>query len=166
MSDIEIIDNFLPQEEWQQINDLFFVNQAPKFWQYVPRINNESDPAENFQFCHYVYHQSIPLSEYFDRIHFLFAPRLNVRTWSRIKFNLITRSQENTLHGWHTDEIRGVDNVAIYYINTTNGNTVFKNGKEVDCVANRLVKFPGHLEHSSKNQTDENARIVLNFNWF
>ena len=55
---------------------------------------------------------------------------------------------------------------AIYFLNTTNGPSVFENNKKVDCVENRIVIFPTKVLHAGSTHTDSQVRGVINFNWF
>ena len=55
---------------------------------------------------------------------------------------------------------------AVYYCNTNNGSTLFQNGKRIDSKANRIVIFDGHQKHCGVDCTDENVRVVINFNYF
>jgi hypothetical protein len=55
---------------------------------------------------------------------------------------------------------------AIFYINTNNGYTEFNDGTKVDSVENRMLIFPSKLSHRAVAQTDEDQRIVINFNYF
>ena len=56
--------------------------------------------------------------------------------------------------------------VGIYYVNTNNGYTEFKDGRKVESVANRFVRFDGTTLHRGVAQTDTKERIVINFNYF
>ena len=55
--------------------------------------------------------------------------------------------------------------IIIANINTNNGYTEFENGEKVKSVANRLVMFPSNFEHRGVTQTDEQTRIMINFNF-
>ena len=55
---------------------------------------------------------------------------------------------------------------AIFYVNTNNGCTVFKDKKKIKCVENKLIIFPSNMEHKAVAQTDTDTRIVINFNYF
>ena len=67
---------------------------------------------------------------------------------------------------WHVDKF--TDNLkhktAIYYVNTNNGYTEFKN-KKIKCIKNQIVIFDSHLKHRAKIQTDKDTRMVINFNY-
>ena len=55
---------------------------------------------------------------------------------------------------------------AIFYINSNNGYTIFKDTKEkVKSVPNRLLKFDTRMKHSGVSSTDEKRRVVINFNY-
>ena len=67
---------------------------------------------------------------------------------------------------WHVDEFTDDlrHKTAIYYVNTNNGYTEFKN-KKVKCIKNQIVIFDAHLKHRAKAQTDKDARVVINLNY-
>jgi Rps23 Pro-64 3,4-dihydroxylase Tpa1-like proline 4-hydroxylase len=55
---------------------------------------------------------------------------------------------------------------AVFYINSNNGSTIFKDGTEIESIANRLVVFKSNLDHSSVSCTDQKARYVINLNYY
>jgi len=56
---------------------------------------------------------------------------------------------------------------AIYYLNTNNGYTLFKEGKKkINSVKNRMIFFDSDAYHLGTNSTDCKNRLVLNFNYF
>jgi hypothetical protein len=65
----------------------------------------------------------------------------------------------------HTDMAVPGSLTAIYYVNDNNGSTKFEDGDSIDSVANRLVIFPSNLRHSGTRCTDQQRRIVINFNY-
>ena len=94
-----------------------------------------------------------------------------MHTLIRIKANLNPRLTEPFYSNFHTD-ILGLDvedfifTTAIFYINTNNGYTEFEDGTIVESVANRLVTFGSNIQHRGVTQTDEQTRILINFNYF
>ena len=54
---------------------------------------------------------------------------------------------------------------SIFYVNTSNGYTHFEDGSRVNSVENRLVTFPTQTLHGGANCTDQDCRIVINFNY-
>ena len=83
----------------------------------------------------------------------------------RIKGLMLSRTEENVEHGMHEDNTFNTTN-ALYYLNTNNGYTKFENGTKVESVANRMVSFPANMEHKGTTCTDEQTRVVVNFNYF
>tara|TARA_B000000557_G_C20776603_1_gene444486 strand:- start:1012 stop:1383 length:372 start_codon:yes stop_codon:yes gene_type:complete len=101
--------------------------------------------------------------------------RCRVLAIHRIKANLETYSgsepYESEYHvDWENEEnIKSNMQAAIYYVNTNNGYTDFKDGEEVrkvESVANRMVFFDAELPHRGVSSTDTRYRSVINFNWF
>ena len=81
----------------------------------------------------------------------------------RIKANLYPQSQRRIYHGWHTD-YDPPHQGCIFYLNTNNGYTIFKN-KKVKSVENRLLLFDPSILHRSTTCTDAPSRININFNY-
>ena len=165
---IDIQDNYLPETGWKIIYDNFSGLQVP--WNYQPTINDragEKDHENNWQFVHEMFSaQKIhnPAPQLANLMPLLNA--MPIYYLLRVKMNLNPRCSENWISDFHTDT-RGLYNLtSIYYLNTCNGGTIFKDGTKVDNVANRLVTFPATMEHAGMKATDVKARFVLNINWF
>jgi hypothetical protein len=88
---------------------------------------------------------------------------------TRIRLNLNCKFPEPCKYHYHLDMSIGAAAVrwttAILYINTNNGYTEFEDGTIVESVANRLVAFPANIRHRGVSQTDEETRILINFNY-
>ena len=67
---------------------------------------------------------------------------------------------------WHSDFTNATskDKVAVYYVNTNNGYTIFKN-KKIKSEKNKIVIFDGNTKHKVKYQTDKDTRMVINCNY-
>jgi len=82
-----------------------------------------------------------------------------------VKGNLFPNQNKFIEHNTHIDYDEP-HQAAIYYINTNNGYTSFKDPtKKVSSVANRCAIFDGHHQHRSSNCTDQKCRITLNVNY-
>ena len=55
---------------------------------------------------------------------------------------------------------------SIFYVNTNDGYTLFEDGTKVESVANRMLSFPANMRHTGTTCTDQQIRIVINFNYF
>ena len=168
---IEIIDNFLPDYYFNQL-------QSRLLGEYMPWFHNEYilhvDEGKNktYQFMHLLYdirpeyNGETPVYSLVKDSLNLILSKLKVTKLYRIKANLRTRLFFNRSGGgYHTD---GYDcsHTSIYYINTNNGYTKFKNGTKVKSVQNRMVVFPSNLEHQGYTCSDKLKRVVINFNYY
>ena len=85
----------------------------------------------------------------------------------RIKANLLYKTSKIIKHGYHTDFEPDLNNkTSIFYVNTNNGYTSFKNGRKVKSKENTLVEFDSKLEHSGTTCTDKEYRMIINFNYY
>jgi hypothetical protein len=120
---------------------------------------------DNYQFVHVWYKDKTINSNYCDNLTVLFDSIIQPLSFLRIKANLTPKADSIKKYGWHVDFPGNKHKTAIYYVNTNNGKTIFKNGLEIDSVANRLVIFDGNMEHTGTTCTDKRFRCVINLNY-
>ena len=176
---MEVIDNFLPFDDFLRIQNAMLGNEFPWYYNdyiaYDPDEKNMFIPPgksewNDFQLIHVFYRLNMQYgyqemcSSYIELIHHVFE-RLNMFCLLRCKANMTTCTpNENIVSGLHCDmEYDGT--TAIFYLNSNNGYTVFKDGEKVESVANRIVKFPTLKEHSGVSCSDSKRRAVINFNY-
>ena len=82
---------------------------------------------------------------------------------SQVKANLLTQTPKTIEHGMHADKPTGT--TSIFYVNKCNGYTKFKNGKKIQSVKNQYVEFDSLLNHTGTTCTDQDRRMVINFNY-
>jgi len=159
---MEVINNFLPSEQFSQLE---YQLMSPKFpWYYQDRIVSTDDSG--YQFTHPFYFSKYGSTSYHFNIFNATVQRLGVRELYRIKANLNPKTISHERSPWHVDlpDIK-VGKTCVFYINTNNGWTEFKDGAKVRSVANRMVIFDCNLEHAGSTCTNENRRVVVNFNY-
>tara|TARA_R100000329_G_scaffold63011_1_gene56122 strand:- start:284 stop:796 length:513 start_codon:yes stop_codon:yes gene_type:complete len=162
ISKIKIIDNFLEENVFKDIQSHVMGDQFP--W-YLNDYRSEGNPLYSFQFTHTIITDGTTiLSSYFPVIYDAFFAKLGIRRVLRAKLNLTTRTEQLFNHDFHVDTLIK-SKTAVFYVNTNNGKTVFKNGEETNSVANRMVIFDSDLEHAATSHTDEKTRVVVNFNY-
>ena len=68
----------------------------------------------------------------------------------------------------HTDFDDGFEGLktSVFYLDNSNGKTVFETGEEVESKGNRLVTFPANIKHTGTTHTDIQKRIVININYY
>tara|TARA_Y100000004_G_scaffold80021_1_gene89941 strand:- start:47 stop:538 length:492 start_codon:yes stop_codon:yes gene_type:complete len=154
-----IIDNFLPEEVYNTVNEVMLGNEID--WNFCRGVNRPNDGF--YQFTHVFYSNHQPVSRFYPLIEPI-VDQIDPAAIVRIKANMHVQQPELIQHDFHHD----VDNciTAIYYVNTNNGKTVFENGLEVDSVGNRLLVFDSNEEHTGTTSTDTLQRCVINFNYF
>ena len=167
-NNFSITDNFLTEQEFGTIRDSIIAGVQWKFNPYV--VHSEEDPTPG-QFVHTVYGGNIPHSPFFNS----FVPiiqKFSISALYRIKMNLTPRHSESYTYTFHWDlshdfeeDVASHWTTAILYINTNNGFTEFEDGVKVESVANRVVMFPSNFKHRGITQTDEQTRILINFNF-
>jgi hypothetical protein len=162
---MKIIDNFLPVDLFCVIRDSILSVEFPWYWcnTKIKYKDNESLYDEyNYQFTHTFFEFNEKLSN-FNINPILDA--LQVNALVRAKVNLTPNTPTIMEYGYHIDNDINC-NTAIFYINTNNGYTKFKNGDIVNSIENRIVIFDSNILHSGTTCTDEKRRVVLNLNYF
>jgi len=175
LDDITIIDNFLPEKEHSKIYEDVITKSA---WKFTSR--NKPVEGQNFtdfdesQFvngsfmCRDIVNKTPGI---INKQFFSYEPlirELKCDLLLRIKSNIYSVNPESTHSSrWHVDfsEYNGAGMTSIYYLNTCNGKTEFKNGTSVDSVKNRMVIFPNEFVHGGVRQNDTMYRFLVNINW-
>ena len=158
-----IIDNFLPEDKFAPLEH-FLLKDGLCPWYYNPFIVADEQKENGFQFTHtFLRGRDNYISPHVSKIDDLIEAIAPTSIF-KIKANLGGRTQVHEEGGFHTDF--GFEcKTAVFYINTNNGFTLFKNGMRVDSVRNRLVVFNSQIEHTGVSQTDTKVRCLLNLNY-
>jgi len=169
----QIIDNFLPVAEFEKIQQVMTSNMFPWFLDAVLEepYTILTGAINNWQLCHAFYKTPRQHTQSFDLIEPLLAriqptPRLIIK----IKANINPRTDSVQIHGYHTDipydDVTTISKTAVFYINDNDGYTIFENDKQiVSSVANRMLIFSANEKHSGTSCTDQQYRMVINFNY-
>ena len=171
----EVIDNFLDHNDFMPLYDLLTSEAFPWFFnRYSVEESEKAKDVYDYQLIHVFYWLVDGVLETNSDYSYILKPilhKLNCLNIIRAKANLRTIDQkEKHKHYYHQDIYYPTWNipttVAIFYVNTNNGCTIFEDSQEkVGCVANRLVRFDSRLRHAAVGSTDSKTRIVINFNY-
>ena len=162
--EVQVIDNFLPECEFKYLESFILSERFP--WYFYNGIVDLNDGK--YQFTHGFMKNTVPRE---PDINFnVIEPcvkKLGCKTIYRIKANLVPKTFFHRRSCYHTDLIDGPQHstTAIFYVNTCNGYTKFKKGGKVKSVANRMVIFDHAIEHAGVSCTDQQRRVVINFNY-
>tara|TARA_R100001015_G_C4479369_1_gene60367 strand:+ start:86 stop:565 length:480 start_codon:yes stop_codon:yes gene_type:complete len=158
---IEIIDNFLEEDEFNKIRDVLMSDNFP--WFYNDYITNKNDLSHKFYFTHTFYRQPARISNWFD-LWINTLQKLKCNSIIRIKANIYPKNNKEEINKPHID-YKFKHKGCLLYVNDNNGATYFKD-KKVIPKANRIVLFDPSIEHSSSLCTNAKRRVTVNFNYF
>ncbi len=89
--------------------------------------------------------------------------KIKYKKINKIKAKMIGKTEKLKEYKYHIDQPKG--KTGIFYINTCNGYTKFKDNKKIVSEENKYIEFNSKLEHTGTSCTDEKRRIVINFNY-
>jgi len=152
--------NFLTKDEFNSVEEAIMGDRFP--WYYNDEVVNPGDGFFQFTYLFVNNGKENCNSKTMDML----KPILNkikYKKIKRIKANLLTKTEKIIEHGFHTD----YPNITtgIFYLNTCDGYTKFKNGKKIKSEKNKYVEFNSNLSHTGSTCTDEKRRVVINFNY-
>jgi hypothetical protein len=157
----KIIDNFLPEENFKNLQNLLMCEELTWFW----KEHMTSDDSYFFNHC--FYNNYIPQSGFFNEFIVPILIKLKCKAPIEVRANLMLKKNISYQCNFHTDRPFNCK-TAIFYINKNNGYTILDNKKKIkiECVENRMVVFNSQIYHAAFSQTDTERRIIINFNYF
>lgn len=160
---MKVIDDLLNEKDFIMIKDKLLGIEFP--WYFLTGKVHENDG--HFQLCHNFFLSGKPQSQFLTILD-PFIKKLNIGKVIRIKANITFKRNSNEESDMHTDVKRvGGEKfkTAVFYCNTNNGSTLFKDGERVYSKENRVVIFDGDTLHCGVSCTDKDRRVVINFNY-
>jgi len=158
-----IIENLLDYELHYTILNEMTSNDFP--WFYNSSMTDyETDCGF---FSHTFYKEYKPNSDSFRKLIIPIIQKMNVKGLMEVRANFMTNKNKRYESEWHTD--RKFDcKTAIYYVNTNNGYTILDKDEQINipCKENSMLIFDSDILHKAVSQTDNERRIVINFNYF
>ena len=157
---IQIIDNFLPEEEFVSIQS--FIMGGEFKWFYCEGRSIKDDGL--YHMTHMFFQPEVGSNS--EHIHFWtnFMNKVGAKKCERIKANLTFKTPTPEPSDYHIDY--NDMKTAIFYINTNNGYTEFESGVRVSSVANRVCIFDSNLKHRGTTHSEGGQqRIAVNFNY-
>ena len=157
---MNIYKNFLSKKKFNELKFNLMGNHMP--WYFKEGVNSVVD--KNFQFAFtFIINGKINCHETYLNLLKPILEKIKFKTLNRIKANLLVKDTKNIEHGMHTDQEKGT--TGIFYVNTCNGYTRFKNNKIIKSKENTYIEFDSTLEHTGASCTDKKRRVVINFNY-
>jgi hypothetical protein len=156
------IKNFLKKEDFNTLKNNLMSFTFPWYMNKVVDLK-----SNQYQLTHLFYRDSTINSEFYN----LVRPIINIIkpiSIIRIKANLLFKTEKIVEHGFHTDveDSKNFIKTGILYINKNNGYTKFKkDNSKILSEENKFVYFDSSYLHTGSSCTDEELRIVINFNF-
>lgn len=167
---VSVKDNFLDSESFLRIQNEFMSRNFQ--WNYqntvVSGTDEERENPDIFQFTNLIWNIAdggLKNEKVFKLIKPLLS-KINAVSIIKIKANLNTKRESPSQYKFHRDCFYPTAKTSIFYLNTNNGVTVFKNGQSIKSIANRLVTFDNSLLHAGKPCSNKSVRVLLNINYF
>ena len=167
---VVVTDNFLGEEEFTTLRDQIFAFHFS--WNFSGTVVYDDEEPSPGGFSHVVYKYHAPASGLYNLLIPIITNQFKIAALWRVQINLLLRLPEPFYYQFHSDtEIDMEEDIAaqwttsILYMNTNNGYTEFEDGTKVESVANRITTFPSVTRHRVVSQTDEQRRVVINFNY-
>ena len=166
-----VIDNFLPQEQFEEVRDsIMYHFDFP--WYIHKRVNtvgkNCTEEYWNWYATHTFYRNDYATSQQCHRIYDIFIPRfveMNIyHSLLRIKGNFYPHTETLKEHAGHRDYLYS-NTGALYSLNTCDGYTKLCDGTKIHSVANRILIFDSSIIHNSTTTTNAAGRFNINFNF-
>ena len=164
----KIIDEFLPQETFKEIQNEILSSRFPFF--ITNKVNDYQTGENQFDWyaTHTIYEDNVAKSSYYNKWGNIFLDRINqiakVRALLRIKVNFYPNSKKLIEHAPHIDdEFTHIG--AVFSLNTCDGFTRLHDGGKIDSVENRVVFFDASTPHNSTTTTTDIGRYNINFNF-
>ena len=142
---MNIYKNFLKKEH---SNKIYYQLQKPYFPWFYSKHQNNKDTSYMF---HLFYDGAKVNSDYFYLVEPILE-KLKIKNLLNVRANLCLKRPSKC--EWHVDKLTKnlKHKTSIYYVNTNNGYTLFKN-KKVKCEKNKIVIFNADQKHKAKIQT-------------
>ena len=168
MSQYRIIDNFISEDDLVKIEQK--VLQQPIFKAYDSTAYNTSTNVYDVMMNRVLFSSLYPLcgydKEYLPYFHPILDKIPDMGFLQRVSLNLTFATSNPYISDYHVDNNTQNSFTNIFYLNSNNGGTKFKeSGEIVQSQRNRLVMFPSFRKHAAVNTTDTKLRWVLNINY-
>ena len=167
----KVIDNFLDKQDFAKLqSQLLFNSDFPWYFQEAKdKLHGDKSGNKDlnqFQLTH-MFFEDLKVNSPFYPVLFPLFKKLNVAAVTRVKANLNPYNYKLNQGLWHQDDTFTNNKAAVFYLNTCNGYTVFKeNNKKTYSQANRIIIFNSNDIHRGTNTTNKKRRVVLNINYY
>jgi hypothetical protein len=152
--------NFLEKDFFNYLQKTLLSNEFS--WYYS--TSQVKDKKDGYYFFHNFYCDDRINSGSYNSLIIPILNKLNIKKLINIRANLVLKKDKQFSSDLHIDH-DFEHTTAILYINTNNGYTELEKDIKIPCEENKMLIFNGKILHKAVSQTDEDRRIVINFNY-
>lgn len=161
---IKIYENFLEKNSFNTLFNEMCNENFPWYFNDKITSNFKKNDLENFQFVHVFYKQFSINSSYFHILDDLIK-KINPASILKIKANLNPYTSKKYTSDFHIDQNFVSAKTAVFYLNSNNGETIFKNDTSILSKENTLVTFDSNILHAGTSCTDQKFKCLININY-
>lgn len=177
---IKKVESPLSSQEANYVEQMLSGREFP--WYYFDNVHNvENGSSVTYGFQHTVIDNGKANSSTLEMAKSIThsvaeAAGIEIESIYHLRFNLLTKQNVDIAPHFHTDLFPcfyaqnphlGKHYSGIYYINTSDGCTLFENEETtVEPIKNTGVVFDGTMMHSASYPKNNQIRLVLNMNFF
>ena len=159
---LKVKDNFLNKKDFKIIQNMFMSEDIPWSLGLGKTVNKKTYHKNDYQLTHTFFMEGRINSSLYHQLEPILN-KLKAKYFIRIKANLVPSTDKIFKFDKHVDQDFGCK-AAIFYLNTNNGLTVFKN-KKINAKENRMVFFNANEKHQATTCTDKKFKMLINFNY-
>lgn len=152
--------NFLEKDFFNYLQKTLLSNEFS--WYYS--TSQVKDKKDGYYFFHNFYCEDRINSGSYNSLIVPILNKLNIKKLINARANLVLKKDKQFSSDLHIDH-DFEHTTAILYINTNNGYTALEKDVNISCEENKMLIFNGKILHKAVSQTDEDRRIVINFNY-
>jgi len=183
IDEITVIDDFV-SKEYQMLLQHYIDNAELPLYYNFDTIGKEylfPYPTDNVIECPQFTHNFVRYKEtksnwwsVYEPLHFFFLAKTGAiknQKLSNCKLNLNYKTDTDKHYTIHTDMVNEPGITAIYYVNDSDGDTLFFNEagteviKRISPKQGTMVYFDNKIPHAGQPPKTNNYRAVINFNW-
>lgn len=178
---MKVIDNFLPSAYQDAMEELMLSQEFPWYLNTWTLTYDSTFPKNNwdtYQFTHRFYDGGQGRSQYYNLVsligyHLMLTENVDTSSILRIKANLNVpvNGYAGQHYPIHVDYDHNNFLTCIYYVNDSDGDTIFFNQEHTEELGRvspkkgRLVYFDGNTPHAGCPPTKHDTRCIINLNF-
>jgi len=157
-----IIPDFLEQEFYRNMQ---FICLGDNFTWFLKSGSNVDDLQSDYYLTHIFYQNNIASSNYFDFIQSNLLNFIKINSLISVK-SIMLPSNKEVESIEIINEFEFKHNQAIYFVNTTNGNTVLQDGVKIKSNENSILMIESSQKIYSENCTNKKAKVMILIDYF